>query len=177
MIFWILQFRAQLLRPLGLGENDEPKTKAAKVVDLKAVDTDADGLKDYDEINVYKTSPYLEDTDSDGLSDKQEVEQGTSPTCPQGKNCGAMEQIKVGTSTQTNLLPATSLPTLDIPLDTNDLGFDQNALQGVLSGVADAATLRQLLISSGVNQAELNQISDADLLKSYQETLKKQNNQ
>jgi len=36
-------------------------------------DTDADGLKDGDEVKVYKTNPLLMDSDNDGLSDYQEV--------------------------------------------------------------------------------------------------------
>jgi len=36
-------------------------------------DTDSDGLKDGDEINVYKTDPLNPDSDSDGLKDGEEV--------------------------------------------------------------------------------------------------------
>ena len=36
-------------------------------------DTDADGLKDGEEVNTYKTDPLLSDTDGDGLSDGDEV--------------------------------------------------------------------------------------------------------
>lgn len=51
------------------------------------VDTDGDGLSDYDEIregwkvlgSVKKSSPYLADTDFDGLSDIKEKELGTNP--------------------------------------------------------------------------------------------------
>ena len=37
------------------------------------VDTDHDGLTDYQEIHVYKTNPLKADTDDDGLSDRDEV--------------------------------------------------------------------------------------------------------
>ena len=45
------------------------------------LDTDADGLTDWEEINIYGTSPVLVDTDGDGFSDSQEiVEFGFDPT-------------------------------------------------------------------------------------------------
>ena len=37
-------------------------------------DTDADGLTDADEQNIYRTSAYLADSDSDGVSDNQEIQ-------------------------------------------------------------------------------------------------------
>lgn len=44
------------------------------------VDTDEDGLTDYEEIHNYKTNPLSRDTDEDGLSDSKEIEVGTHPT-------------------------------------------------------------------------------------------------
>jgi large repetitive protein len=45
-------------------------------------DTDADGLYDDDEAQIYSTDPYSNDTDGDGLGDGEEVYLGTSPTIP-----------------------------------------------------------------------------------------------
>lgn len=42
-------------------------------------DTDADGVSDYDEIYVYQTDPTNSDTDGDGLSDLIEVENSLEP--------------------------------------------------------------------------------------------------
>lgn len=41
--------------------------------DLKTMDSDGDGLSDWDEINVYKTDSNKPDTDGDGLNDFAEV--------------------------------------------------------------------------------------------------------
>ena len=41
------------------------------------VDTDGDGLSDYDEDMVHNTNPTKEDTDDDGVSDAKEIEMGT----------------------------------------------------------------------------------------------------
>jgi hypothetical protein len=48
---------------------------------LKA-DTDADGLSDSDEVNVYKTNPLKTDTDGDGYIDGEEVKNGYNPNGP-----------------------------------------------------------------------------------------------
>jgi len=52
------------------------------VLDMKNRDTDGDGLSDYDEIYVYKTSAYLSDSDSDGRDDGSEIVAGEDPNCP-----------------------------------------------------------------------------------------------
>lgn len=47
---------------------------------LRARDTDGDGLNDYDELRVYNTNPLNPDTDGDGLNDFDEVmKHGTDP--------------------------------------------------------------------------------------------------
>jgi len=43
------------------------------------VDTDEDGLSDYDEVKKYKTNPLKEDTDGDGISDNGEIKLGLDP--------------------------------------------------------------------------------------------------
>lgn len=59
-----------------------------KTLALQNQDTDLDGLSDYDELYVYKTSPYLPDSDSDGYADGQEVKNNEDPNCPAGQVCG-----------------------------------------------------------------------------------------
>jgi hypothetical protein len=45
----------------------------------KTIDTDTDGLTDYEEINIYGTDHTKADTDGDGHSDFEEVSKGYSP--------------------------------------------------------------------------------------------------
>lgn len=47
--------------------------------DIYRADSDGDTINDYDEVNVYKTSPLKGDTDSDGLFDHLEVHYGLDP--------------------------------------------------------------------------------------------------
>ncbi|MEY3784306.1 MAG: hypothetical protein RLZZ230_628 [Candidatus Parcubacteria bacterium] len=44
-----------------------------------AIDTDADGISDLDEIKLYKTDPNSADTDNDGITDGIEIIQGFDP--------------------------------------------------------------------------------------------------
>ncbi len=50
---------------------------------LRALDSDGDGLSDYDELFTYYTNPYGADTDSDGFSDKYEVDNSLDPVDPE----------------------------------------------------------------------------------------------
>ncbi len=50
--------------------------------DAKLLDSDGDGLSDYDEIHVYHTDPHKADTDGGGIDDGTEVKNGTNPLDP-----------------------------------------------------------------------------------------------
>jgi hypothetical protein len=47
--------------------------------ELRNMDSDGDGLSDYDEVNTYGTDPNNSDTDGDGYLDGEEVENGFDP--------------------------------------------------------------------------------------------------
>lgn len=118
------------------------------LAELKAKDTDGDGLSDYDENYIYGTSPYLEDNDSDGYSDKLEIETGNDPLCPAGQKCLVDSQTKAtskATSSQTTL---TAQPLVN-PYNISP------------------AEIRQLLINSGLDQASLNEIDDTLLQQMF----------
>lgn len=46
------------------------------------IDTDKDGIVDYDEIHLYKTNPLSADTDNDGFTDGAEIMSGFDPLSP-----------------------------------------------------------------------------------------------
>ncbi len=55
-------------------------TATSTVLDASStLDSDSDGLTDYQEINVYHTDPYNPDTDGDGYLDGAEVSGGYNP--------------------------------------------------------------------------------------------------
>ncbi|MCK4540574.1 hypothetical protein KAU09_05515 [Candidatus Parcubacteria bacterium] len=135
--------------------------------DLKNKDTDKDGLSDYDELNFYKTSPYLEDSDSDGFLDKEEIDNNKNPNCPAGKDCDNdvlfnedAQLVNQGTANSANLE------------ELNGQIGPSNMQIGDLAGKdMDVADLRKLLIEAGMEKATLDQISDKDLMESFSEAL------
>lgn len=129
-----------------------------KMAELKTQDTDSDGLNDYDELYVWRTSPYLEDTDSDGLPDGEEIKAGDDPNCPKGQDCAGSvasgESAPPGTVTTAPPPPADAL----------------NSLEQLKSlGTAD---IRKLLEQSGVPKDALQKIDDQSLRAIYEDALK-----
>lgn len=127
---------------------------------LKTKDTDKDGLSDYDELNIYQTSPYIADTDSDGVSDKIEIEKNTDPNCPTGKNCKSeLTNPTAGTSATTTLaLPSSSMPSAD-----------QLLIQSMFGSNPDPKIIREFLSKQGIDKKTLDAFSDAELLQTFKE--------
>lgn len=141
--------------------------------DLMNQDTDNDGLSDWEELTIYKTSPYLEDSDSDGVNDKAEIDAGENPLCKKGDICdvGAKASQDDISEEPDNAPSAPVVPgpgASEVPLNASE---EEALLMEILQGQGDAATLRNLLIQAGMDERLLNQLSDEDLLKSYQEVL------
>jgi len=123
-----------------------PEEQAAKTIaDLKASDTDQDGLTDYQEIYQYYTSIFLPDTDSDGFTDSEEVNLGQDPVCPVGESCSLLRLIT----------PNTKLSSIiqDISLDSN-----------LTIQSAAVAEFRKFLEANGMDKTQLDALTDEDLL-------------
>jgi hypothetical protein len=115
---------------------------------LRAKDSDEDGITDFDEIFVYKTSAYLTDSDSDGITDPDEIKAGEDPNCPKGQEC-----FRFDVDTLNSVAAATT---------TTSPGAD-----------VDITKLRQILVQSGkYTKEQIDLVDDATLLKAYQETMK-----
>ncbi|MBI5732261.1 MAG: hypothetical protein HY982_02795 [Candidatus Magasanikbacteria bacterium] len=137
------------------------KNENQLLAELKTKDTDQDGLSDYDELYIYQTSPYLPDTDSDGLSDKQEIEAGSNPNCPQGKECGAGgAAASFNDKFVTSTLPQ---PVAEIP------SAAQMLMQSVLGNKPTPQALREFLISQGADKTILEKFSDEELAALFKE--------
>jgi hypothetical protein len=116
----------------------------------KITDTDNDGLFDWDELNKYNTSPYLNDSDSDGIDDGIEVKNSTDPNCAQGRDCSLSGYLVSGASSTVSSVPQASASETEIIK-------------------ANAEILRQALLDSkSVDKETLDKISDEDLLTIYQ---------
>lgn len=149
----------------ALFENDQVK--------LQSIDTDHDGLNDYEELNFYITSPYLPDSDSDGIDDKIEVTNHTDPNCPEGKKCQTAE----------NLVTTSSAFIPELGAETG-LGLDPGpAPETSVSAVTDnletlskdPAAMRKLMLQSGaISKEELDLVNDATIIKMAQGLVEQQ---
>ena len=192
VVLWVAQLRNNIYGPFNrpVGQNQAALETPNSDEVLKTKDTDGDGLSDYDELNLYRTSPYLADTDSDGYKDSEEIKNNADPNCPAGRDCGSGSPLENVQATSTpgaandtlnsllNQFGAVNPPAgqagpanLANPpaLPTGQAGLNSDQLKALKN--IDAASLRELLLQAGLPKATLDKISDADLLKSYGETL------
>ncbi len=170
IFIWIAQTKRSLSRPFDNNILNQASTcssgncSLANEEDLRLKDTDKDGLNDYDELNIYNTSPYLEDSDSDGYSDKQEVQSQNDPNCPFGQQCH--NEFPVKDNQKDNLSEVQKQS------DSLDNNFESIiSAKKTLDGQGNPDTLRSMLIGSGMDPKVLEQISDEDLMASYQDIL------
>lgn len=178
----VLQLRNTIYGPFVVRKQktDTNFVLADETTRLQQIDTDHDGINDYEELYFYETSPYIEDTDSDGVQDKAELDAGGDPLCPQGKDCSgadatleAKDKVSVGTEIGSNV----STPG-EVIFGANGTGssptgtpptFDLNGL------IQDPVALRQVILSTGkLKKEDLDKISDADLMKLVQQTIQNQ---
>jgi hypothetical protein len=166
-------FGANLMRPiqtqistLYTGEtfltSDAREAKALE--ESKTKDTDADGLVDYDELYVYKTSPYVADTDSDGFDDKTEIFSGNDPNCPVGKDCGAFiassEEANTSDAAVADLFEGLSEKEV---LEAGSISFESPEQVEAFFKQATISEIRAALLESGMSQEELDAIDDETL--------------
>lgn len=185
MVLWMIQFKSGLqitqpLTPEELANLDTRNQEQVLAEQLRNMDTDEDGLSDYDELYFYNTSPYLEDTDSDGINDKQELEQGEDPNCPLGQECFGGEDLTDEGVGESNEPEAPEFDTEGFqqyleqsqsPVDSAELDLERQLMEDILKGEADADSLRQLLKQAGMDEEMLGKISDEQLLETYRGTL------
>lgn len=163
--FGVLRVRAALVDPFTtdvqtlvdlkdvLGPTDEELAREAQ-----RADADGDGLSDYDELNRYKTSPYLRDSDSDGDADNTEIASGNDPNCAKGKTClSVVSGTEVASGTGAGF---TSPPSPDYGLFPGGSPIPPR----------DAAAIRQALRASGMAEAEIASYTDAQLLEAYDQS-------
>ncbi|MBD3281230.1 hypothetical protein GF391_00600 [Candidatus Uhrbacteria bacterium] len=152
----------------------------------KRTDTDGDGLSDWAEENIYKTSPYLWSTAGDDVPDNVKIARGENPLCKSGEPCGTAQSVNF------------NLPTTTLPYDFDKIQDSSNAVNDLLTGKSPASenyqgmaeeagvdletlkqqipkdpdVLREAMLASGkVTEEQLNSISDEDLMKYFNEAM------
>jgi len=73
------------------------------------IDSDSDGLTDFDEVTIYHTDPTLWDTDGDGFSDGIEIQKGTDPLDPKDHPMRTSVKIVLGIMLPTIVIAAVLL--------------------------------------------------------------------
>lgn len=160
VVFQFFNLANSLNKPFAANPVSEPKKSVDELCPngqcgtdpeyLRQLDTDQDGLSDYEELNIHFTSPYLADSDSDGYSDKHEVDSGKDPNCPAGQDCYG---------------ETASSP--DQPIS----GALQETDASDEPSQAQAAQIREFLVANGMDEALLNNFSDQELVELYEENL------
>lgn len=172
VVFGAQSFGASMMRPIQeqistfySGEefltSDERESKEMEA--SKTKDTDADGLVDYDELYVYKTSPYIADSDSDGFNDKDEVYSGNNPNCPTGKSCGLVtgsSEAVAENSAADALIQGLGQEEI---LQAGGVEFDSQKDVEDFFQQATMDQIRAALLESGMSQEQLDQIDDETL--------------
>ncbi len=139
------------------------EAELAQISEQKNADTDLDEVNDYDEIYIYKTSPYLSDSDSDGLSDGSEINAGQDPNCATGQVCAS-------TSSEDVDLPGN---TAALDQQAAELAAQEQQLQQLMSELSSLppSDIRQLLVDSGGDPAEVAKLTDEEVVTLYQQVL------
>jgi len=189
IVMWMVQFRKNLTEPFNYkgSENNQAETTCTgpdcggeTEEAMRNKDTDGDGLTDWDELNIYSTSPYLEDSDSDGFSDKNEIDSENDPNCPIGRDCygtgldsdSEPEEDSGGLQESDDLQELSDLFEQSADQNISGSNTQEEAINNILEGKSNAQILRKMLLDAGMDENLLNQISDEDLMVSYAEVLK-----
>jgi len=149
-VMWYLELQKNITYPLYGGMN--PKDLAEKLSNQTVTvdqnkDTDKDGLSDYQEVNLYRTSQFMADSDGDGLTDKQEIDAKTDPNCPEGQTCN-------------NILDnTTNLPT-ELTNNSSSTGQDSQLSLDLLNQLGQASPSNQLG-SAGLTQDKTSALKNA----------------
>jgi hypothetical protein len=178
LVFGLFQMRRAIFEPMELDGRVSFKTVKELELEyteqLKTQDTDGDGLSDYDELYLFRTSPFLVDSDSDGISDYDEVMNMTDPNCPKGTVCTMTRSAdqEGGSGTQTIGLSASQEKMAEaMERVFGDLDeFTPEIMMERLSTLPPAE-LRQFMLDIGTPPELLEQANDAMLRQIFQDTM------
>lgn len=150
------------------------ETDSEKIAREKRMDTDGDGLADWDESNIYHTNPNLRDSCGDGYADNIRVLTGKNLGCVNSPNQGGnLDYSMIAASSSDLFVTPDGTNLLDGPLQDASssvglvpVGDVSPQAAGVLA--RDPVTIRQALIESGkIDLNEINQLTDQQLLEIY----------
>jgi hypothetical protein len=100
-----------------------------RIGDAVLMDSDKDGISDYDELHLYQTNPFTADTDGDGFIDSVEITQGFNPHDVRSEALIAYESPQETGVIREDLLEVQSVSTLIF--ERNE---DESEVQALFSG-------------------------------------------
>lgn len=197
VILGFISFGATIHRPIDLQFAEfakegrfltQDEQEAREVEAMRTRDSDGDGLTDYDEVYIFKTSAYLADSDSDGFDDRTEIFSDNDPNCPKGRECAGGQGVALTTDSSGTLsgIVETREPELDpqtlsllaqlqaqqgVGVDT-ELNSD-NAAQ-LIEEILERYTpkqIRESLVQVGIEQGVLDSVSDEELKRIFRSAL------
>ncbi len=178
--FGAASFGAMIRRPFEIqiakSSREEPfltltQKEDKQKEDQKTMDTDTDGLSDYDELYVFRTSAYVSDTDSDGMDDRSEVYAGSNPNCPEGKTCSGTVSGDVAGANTSGKDFVDAISTSPLGKDLSKYNFQSEAdIQDFVKSIT-VDQIREALAQAGVPADKLAEIADEELKKIFSQTL------
>ncbi|MFH1047859.1 MAG: hypothetical protein V1738_06160 [Patescibacteria group bacterium] len=180
LVFGLFQIRRSIIEPLEIKNRANFKTPAEveeeRIANLKLQDTDSDSLNDYDELYLFRTSPFLADSDSDGINDGTEVANSSNPNCPQGSNCLMARTNDSGTGATTTSTPPNLAPdqeSVSLAMDRVFGDLDELTPETMMERLnsLQPAELRQFMLDIGAPAELIDQADDNMLKQIFQETM------
>ena len=171
-------------------------TESDQIKKLKTVDTDGDGLSDYNELFAYHSSPYLFSTAGDNISDGVKVEKGENPSCPEGKSCSLVNvlipadgnsNLNASYLRQALVAAGVSQETLSNTNDSSLMDLYQRVVNGATNANINSPTvgdltnlsgssIRSLLTQNGVSADTLSKVDDATLEQIFAQVIAQDTN-
>lgn len=139
-----------------------------QIAQQKRMDTDGDGLSNWDEENLYKTNPYLRDTCGDGLADNVRVITRRGLGCLQTRSDGLDLSGVMATSSDIYDLPGQDQQISGEGIESQASSVELKAVEQINQAMLprDPAAIRAVL-KEKIGQEELDKISDEELLILY----------
>ncbi len=101
-----------------------------RIGDTVLTDSDGDSITDFDEVNLYKTNPYVADTDGDGFLDGVEILGGFDPLNQSGEVNVLYESPRESVLPPDETLRVESIASLDSADETEDSGKERAVITG-----------------------------------------------
>ncbi len=152
-------FEEQVMEYAGQDFLTSSEAEEKQKEEQKKIDTDGDTLSDYDELYVFKTSPYLLDTDSDGYSDDVEVFSSNDPNCPMGSDCTA---ISAETAGDDEVDTTEMLEGVGVDVEQVESLQTQEEIMAYFTSMTPEQ-IREMLLEAGVTQEEIDALSDEEI--------------